>query len=92
MRAGRTQDRGWRRSADGRTVIAWGLKRLAGAVFDETTLAPEPLIVGAAEATRFDVKLLTDPPASSKRSPLLPPASTKRRRYRHSDASRRART
>jgi len=38
MRAGRTQDRAWRRSADGRTVIAWGLKRLAGAVFDDESV------------------------------------------------------
>jgi hypothetical protein len=56
-------DRAWRRSADGRAVIAWGLKRLAGAVFDddETRLAPEPLIAAAAKATRLDVKPLADP-------------------------------
>jgi hypothetical protein len=56
-------DRAWRRSADGRAVIAWGLKRLAGAIFDgdETRLAPEPLIASVAKATRFDVKPLTDP-------------------------------
>ncbi len=56
-----TQDRAWRRSAVGRAVIAWGLKRLAGAVFDETGLAPESLIASAAEAARLDAKLLADP-------------------------------
>ncbi len=61
MHAGRTQDRAWRRSAVGRAVIAWGLKRLAGAVFDETGLAPESLIASAAEAARLDAKPLADP-------------------------------
>jgi hypothetical protein len=44
-------------------VIAWGVNRLAGAVFggDETALAPESLIAGAAEATRLDAKPLADP-------------------------------
>jgi hypothetical protein len=44
-------------------VIAWGLKRLVGAVFgdDETGLAPEALIAAAAEATRLDVTPLADP-------------------------------
>ncbi len=44
-------------------MIAWGLNRLAGAVFggDETALAPESLIAGAAEATRLDAKPLADP-------------------------------
>ena len=44
-------------------MIAWGLKRLAAAIFDddETTLAPEPLIAAAAKATRLDAKPLADP-------------------------------
>jgi hypothetical protein len=43
-------------------VIASGLSRLAGAVFDDDTrLAPEPLIAAAAKATRLDVKPLADP-------------------------------
>ena len=43
-------------------MIAWSLKRLAGAVFDdEATLAPESLIAAAARATRLDVKPLSDP-------------------------------
>jgi Sulfotransferase family len=52
-----------RRSADRRAVIAWGVNRLAGAVFgdDETGLAPESLIAAAAEATRLDAKPLADP-------------------------------
>jgi hypothetical protein len=62
-RAERTQDRAWRRSADGRAVIAWGMNRLAGVIAgdDETGLAPESLIAAAAEATRLDAKPLADP-------------------------------
>jgi hypothetical protein len=55
-------DRAWRDSDDGRAVIAWGLQRLARAVYDdETRLAPEPLIAAAAKATRLNVKPLADP-------------------------------
>ena len=62
MRAGRTQGRARRLSTDGRAVIASGLRRLAGTVFDDDTrLAPEPLIAAAANATRLDVKPLADP-------------------------------
>ena len=62
MRAGRTQGRARRLSTDGRAVIASGLRRLAGTVFDDDTrLAPEPLIAAAAKATRLDVKPLADP-------------------------------
>jgi hypothetical protein len=44
-------------------MIAWGMNRLAGALFgdDETGLAPEPLIAAAAKATRSDPKPLADP-------------------------------
>ena len=44
-------------------MIAWGVNRLAGAIFDddETRLAPESLIAAAAEATRLDAKPLADP-------------------------------
>jgi hypothetical protein len=43
-------------------VIAWGLKRLARAVYgDGAGLAPEPLIAAAAKATRLDAKPLDHP-------------------------------
>jgi hypothetical protein len=44
-------------------LIAWGLNRLAGALFgeDETRLTPESLIAAAAKATRLDAKALADP-------------------------------
>ena len=44
-------------------MIASGLKRFAGAVFDdgETKLEPQPLIAAAAKSTRLDGKPLADP-------------------------------
>ena len=44
-------------------MIAWGVNRLAGALFgnDETRLTPESLIAAAAEATRLDAKPFADP-------------------------------
>ena len=44
-------------------MIAWGMSRLAGALFghDETRLTPESLIAAAAEATRLDAKPFADP-------------------------------
>ena len=44
-------------------MIAWGMNRLAGALFgdDEAALTPEPLIAAAAKATRLDAKPLADP-------------------------------
>ena len=44
-------------------MIAWGMNRLAGALFgnDETRLTPESLIAAAAEATRLDAKPFADP-------------------------------
>ena len=49
-------------AAGGCAVIAWGVNRLAGAIFDdETRLAPESVIAAAAEATRLDAKPLADP-------------------------------
>jgi Sulfotransferase family len=44
-------------------VIAWGMNRLAGALFagDETRLSPESLVVEAAKGARLDATPLADP-------------------------------
>jgi hypothetical protein len=59
----RSRDRERRLSVKRRTVIAWGMNRLAGAIVgeEETGLAPESLIAAAAEATRLDTRPLADP-------------------------------
>jgi hypothetical protein len=44
-------------------MIAWGMNRLAGALFgdDETRLTPEALIAAAVKGARWDAKPLADP-------------------------------
>jgi Sulfotransferase family len=57
------RDRAGRRAADRHALIAWGLNRLAGALFgdEERTLTPDALIAAAAKATRLDARPLADP-------------------------------
>jgi hypothetical protein len=63
----------------------------APAIRFEKRLTPEVLIAAAAKATRLDAKPLADL-ASSKRSAPSLQVSTRRRRCRPSDVSRRAGT